>query len=162
MNRQSSALAKHLCRSYEFDAELGDGSEKRMEGLMYNFEAVLRIALEGQVIEPSKFYVTVYIGQEFKSMSLVAAPPTDGGPLVTFPKDFSDIDLVIDLLEKGTTVVSEQATELCTGQAGRCLCAMQICTNHGGVEHDQEADAHGRGALGGEEDRHFSGGVRHT
>ena len=57
MNRQSSALAKHLCRSYEFDAELGDGSEKRMEGLMYNFEAVLRIALEGQVIELSKFYV---------------------------------------------------------------------------------------------------------
>ena len=84
-----------------------------MEGLMYNFEAVLRIALEGQVIEPSKFYVTVYIGQEFKSMSLVAAP-TDGGPLVTFLKDFSDIDLLIDLLEKGATVVSEQATESCT------------------------------------------------
>ena len=44
-NKKSSRLAMLLCHAYEFDAELAEGSEQRMEGLMFHYEAVLRVAL---------------------------------------------------------------------------------------------------------------------
>jgi len=110
-NQQSSSLAEHLCRAYEFDAELAAGSEKRMEGLMFHYEAVLRIALEGKPIELSKFYVTDYIGATYQDMLLVGALPAGGGSLVRFVQDFSDMDLVIDLLKKGKIVVSQKQSE---------------------------------------------------
>ncbi|CAE7570495.1 unnamed protein product [Symbiodinium microadriaticum] len=111
-NKKSSRLATHLCHAYEFDAELAEGSEKRMEGLMFHYEAVLRIALEGKPIALNKFYTTDYIGMKFKTMPvLVAAPPTGGRKMVEFVKDFVEIDAVIKLLEEGVTVVSQKQSE---------------------------------------------------
>ena len=110
-SNKKSALAYHLQRAYESDAGLGEGSEKRMEGLMYHYEAVLRIALEGKPIELSKFYVTDYIGATYQDMLLVGALPAGGGSLVRFVQDFSDMDLVIDLLKKGKIVVSQKQSE---------------------------------------------------
>ena len=110
-NKKSSRLATHLCHAYEFDAELAEGSEKRMEGLMFHYEAVLRIALEGKPIALNKFYVTDYIGTKFKTIRrLVAALPTDGG-MIEFVKDFGEIDAVIKLLEQGVMVVSQKQSE---------------------------------------------------
>eukprot|EP00439_Symbiodinium_sp_Y106_P038996 s2676_g4.t1 len=86
-------------------------SEKRMEGLMFYYEAVLRIALQGKPIELSKFYVTDYIGDNFKKMLLVGALPQGGGSLVEFVKDFSDVKLVIDWRKKGAIVVSQKQSE---------------------------------------------------
>ena len=110
-NKKSSRLATHLCHAYEFDAELAEGSEKRMEGLMFHYEAVLRIALERKPIELSKFYVTDYIGDNFKKMLLVGALPQGRGRLVEFVKDFSNVKLVIDWLKKGAIVVSQKQSE---------------------------------------------------
>ncbi|CAE7944669.1 unnamed protein product [Symbiodinium necroappetens] len=110
-NKKSSRLAKHLCHAYEFDAELAEGSEKRMEGVMFYYEAVRRIALDGKPIELSQFYVTDYIGDNFKKMLLVGALPQGGGRLVEFVKDFSDVKLVIDWLKKGAIVVSQKQSE---------------------------------------------------
>ena len=107
-----SRLALHVQRAYEYDAELSEGSEKRMEALMYHYEAVLRIALEGKAIDLSKFYKTKFIGKKFQSMSLVAALPTDGSDLVKFVDEFSQVDLVIRLLKKGITVVSRKQAEI--------------------------------------------------
>ena len=107
-NKKSSCLAMHVCHAYEFDAELAEGSEKRMEGLMFHYEAVLRVALAGKPIELRKFYVTNYIGDKFKTLSLVGALPTNAGSLVEFVTDFSDMDFVIDLLKKGKIVVSQK------------------------------------------------------
>ena len=111
-NKKSSRLATHLCHAYEFDAELAEGSEKRMEGLMFHYEAVLRIALDGKPIALNKFYTTHYIGTKFKRMrGLVAALPTDGGNIIEFVQDFVEIDAVIKLLEEGVTVVSQKQSE---------------------------------------------------
>ena len=108
-----SLLALHLQQAYEYDADLSEGSEKRMEGLMFHYEAVLRIALEGKAIALRKFYATDFIRDKFKDMSLVAALPTDGSDLVEFVKDFKvNIKRVISLLEQGITVVSEKQAEI--------------------------------------------------
>ena len=111
---KGSRLAFHLEKAYEYDAELSEGSEKRMEGLMFNYEAVLRIALGGKPIALRKFYATDFIGEKFKDMSLVAALPTDGSDLVEFVKDFTKVNMerVIRLLEKGITVVSNKQQEV--------------------------------------------------
>jgi len=109
--KDKSPLAYHLQKAYEFDAGLGEGSEKRMEGLMFHYEAVLRIALAGKPIELRKFYVTNYIGNNFKTLSLVGALPTNAGSLVEFVQDFRDMDFVINLLEKGKIVVSKKQSE---------------------------------------------------
>ncbi|CAE7243477.1 unnamed protein product [Symbiodinium sp. CCMP2592] len=88
------------------------GSEKRMEGLMFHYEAVLRIALDGKPIALNKFYTTHYIGTKFKRMrGLVAALPTDGGNIIEFVQDFIEIDAVIKLLEEGVTIVSQKQSE---------------------------------------------------
>ena len=72
--KKKSPLAYHLQKAYESHAGLGEGSEKRMEGLMFHYEAVLRIALEGKPIALNKFYTTDYMGTKFKRMRrLVAA-----------------------------------------------------------------------------------------
>ena len=78
---------------------------------MFYYEAVLRIALQGKPIELSKFYVTDYIGDNFKKMLLVGALPQGGGSLVEFVKDFSDVKLVIDWRKKGAIVVSQKQSE---------------------------------------------------
>ena len=110
--KKKSPLAYHLQKAYESDAGLGEGSEKRMEGLMFHYEAVLRIALEGKPIALNKFYTTDYMGTKFKRMRrLVAALPTDGGDIIVFVKDFGDIDAVIKLQEEGVTVVSQKQSE---------------------------------------------------
>ena len=98
--KNKSPLAYHLQKAYELDAGLGEGSEKRLEGLMFHNEAVLRIALEGKPIELSKLYLTGYIGDNFKTMLLVGALPQGGGRLVEFVTNFSNMDFVIDLLKR--------------------------------------------------------------
>ena len=110
--QKRSRLALHLQKAYEYDAQLGEGSEKRMEGLMYHYEAVLRIALDGKPICLKEFYKTDFIGDQFKYMSLVAALPEGTSSLVEFVKDFSDMKHVTGLLKKGITVVSTKQVEV--------------------------------------------------
>ena len=81
--KNKSPRAYHLQKACEFDTGLGEDSEKRMEGLMFHYEAVLRIAFEGKLMELSKFYLTDDIGDNFKAMLLVGALPQGGeGELV--------------------------------------------------------------------------------
>ena len=62
---EESPIAHHLQLAYEYDAELGQDSEKSMEGLMYHYEAVLRLATEGKPFSLQSFYKSKHIGFEF-------------------------------------------------------------------------------------------------
>ena len=105
-------LAFHLQRAYECDADLSKGSEKWMEGLMYHYESVLRVALNGNKVALCEFYQTDFIGESLKHKVLVAKVPEGGDKLVECVKNFKDIAAIRSLLEKGIAVVPKAQSEV--------------------------------------------------
>lgn len=107
---RSSSVAFHLQQAYAADAMLGHGIEKKMEALMYHYEAVLRKVVEGKTFLLNNFYKGAHVGEEFLEME-VRAPVPSGTDLVWTVIDFSNPDCVLGHLRAGRIVVSKSPTE---------------------------------------------------
>ncbi|CAE7485498.1 unnamed protein product [Symbiodinium microadriaticum] len=109
-NANDRSLAYHLQQAYAADAVLGSDTEKKMEPLMYHYEAVLRKAAEGKTFTLKQFYKSEHVSDQLMASSVKAKVlPQD--TLVEFVKDFSDHTRVLGLLQTGFIVVSEFHSE---------------------------------------------------
>ena len=105
---KNSALAYHLHKAYMSDAMLGNGAEKKMEAVLYHYEAVLRAALKGKEFTLKDFYRSDNIGPTFVNMKVRARMPDDEAEdkLVCTVADFKNGTQLLELLKKGFIVVS--------------------------------------------------------
>ena len=109
-NANDRSLVYHLQQAYAADAVLGLDAEKKMEPLMYHYEAVLRKASEGKTFTLKQFYKSKHVSDQLVASAVKAkVPPQD--TLVEFVKDFSDHTRVLGLLQTGFIVVSEFHSE---------------------------------------------------
>ncbi|CAE7829071.1 unnamed protein product, partial [Symbiodinium sp. KB8] len=99
-------LGFHLQQAYAADAVLGLDTEKKMEPLMYHYEAVLRKASEGKTFTLKQFYKSEHSSQSFTDKR-VTAPVPERDNLVELVTDFSDRTRVLEFLQTGFMVVSE-------------------------------------------------------
>ena len=109
--RDGSSLAFHLKEAFRCDALLGCGTEKKMEGLLYHYEAVLRKAVEGQTFTLKQFYQSKHCGERFEDLE-VKAPVPKRTDLVERLPDFQDKKRVLDNLNSGFIVVSDCQNEV--------------------------------------------------
>ena len=109
--RDGSSLAFHLKRAYRCDALLGFGTEKKMEGLLYHYEAVLRKAVDGQTFTLKQFYQSKHCGERFGNWE-VKAPVPKQTELVESVPDFQNQELVLGKLNSGFIVVSDFQNEV--------------------------------------------------
>ena len=105
-----SALAFHLCKTYESDALLKPFAEKEMEALMHHYEAVLRSALQGSEFALKDFYKSQHVGPDFEDIIVNAQVPC-ARELVRMVADFTNRRLLRRLLTEGFIVVSRDPTE---------------------------------------------------
>ena len=99
------SLAYHLQQAYAADAVLGLDAEKKMEPLMYHYEAVLRKASEGKTFTLKQFYKSEHVSDQLVASAVKAKVPAQD-TLVEYVKDFSDQARVLELLRTGFIVVS--------------------------------------------------------
>ena len=99
-------LCFHLQQAYAHDAVLGDGAEKKMEGLLYHYEAVLRKAVEGKTFTLKQFYRSKHCGERFENLR-VKNPVPEQTDLVERLPDFQDKKRVLGKLKQGFIVVSD-------------------------------------------------------
>ena len=104
------SLCFHLQQAYAHDAVLEDGAEKKMEGLLYHYEAVLRKAVEGKTFTLKQFYQSKHCGERFDNLR-VKAPVPEQTDLVERLPDFQDKKRVLGKLEQGFIVVSDLQNE---------------------------------------------------
>lgn len=109
-NLSSCPLAFHLQQVYSHDAILGRGAEKKMEGLLFHFEAVLRLATEGREFTLGGFYKTEHICAKLRDTIVTAPLPPDGTVIREVP-DFTDMDFIIAHLTDGYIMVSQFDSE---------------------------------------------------
>ena len=109
--KDGSSLAFHLKRAYWCDALLRDGAEKKMEGLLYHYEAVLRKAVEGKTFTLKQFYQSKHCGNRFENLRVNAPVPEQEDLVERFP-DFQDQKRVLRELNKGFIVVSDFQSEV--------------------------------------------------
>ena len=102
--KDGSSVAFHLKQAYRCDALLG--TEKKMEGLLYHYEAVLRKAVEDQTFTLWQFYQSGRRGEKFENLH-VKAPVPEQTDLVESVPDFQDQKRVLDKLNQGFIVVSD-------------------------------------------------------
>ena len=107
---KSVSLCFHLQQAYAHDAVLGDGAEKKMEGLLYHYEAVLRKAVEGKTFTLKQFYRSKHCGERFENLR-VKAPVPEQTDLVERLPDFQDKKRVLGKLKQGFIVVSDLQNE---------------------------------------------------
>ena len=100
------SLCFHLQQAYAHDAVLGDGAEKKMEGLLYHYEAVLRKAVEGKTFTLKQFYRSKHCGERFENLR-VKNPVPEQTDLVERLPDFQDKKRVLGKLKQGFIVVSD-------------------------------------------------------
>ncbi|CAJ1361539.1 unnamed protein product [Effrenium voratum] len=101
-------LGFHLQQAYAADALLGSDTEKKMEPLMYHYEALLRKASEGKTF--TEFYKSEHVSPKLVGLEVKAKVPAQER-LVEFVKDFSEQARVLELLQTGFIVVSEFQNE---------------------------------------------------
>ena len=108
---KENSLCFHLQQAYAHDAVLGDGTEKKMEGLLYHYEAVLRKAVEGQTFTLKQFYQSKHCGERFEDLE-VKAPVPKRTDLVERLPNFQDEKRVLGQLKQGFIVVSDLQNEV--------------------------------------------------
>ena len=109
--KDGSSLAFHLKEAFRCDALLGFGTEKKMEGLLYHYEAVLRKAVEGKTFTLKQFYRSKHCGERFVNWE-VKAPVPKQTELVERVPDFQDQKRVLGKLNSGFIVVSDCQNEV--------------------------------------------------
>ena len=132
--KDGSSLAFHLKQVYRCDALLGFGTEKKMEGLLYHYEAVLRKAVEGQTFTLKQFYQSKQFGKRFLNLR-AKAPVPEQTDLVERVPDFQDEERVLGKLNSGFIVVSDCQNEVGveylapfrTAEAGKLIVACVQC-----------------------------------
>ena len=105
-NANDRSLAYHLQQAYAADAVLDSDTEKKMESLMYHYEAVLRKALEGKNFTLNDFFKSARTSDNLWQSEVTMKVP-NASQLVRSVKDFSKAEDVLRLLETGFIVVSE-------------------------------------------------------
>lgn len=105
-----SKLAFHLRQAYAADAFLTLGTEKKMEDLLFHFEAVLRVSLAGQCFFLKDFYNTKHLSQEL-GLTTVRAELPSGNEVVVRVDNFADMTRISVLLKSGFIVVSNLQAE---------------------------------------------------
>jgi hypothetical protein len=110
-HHETATLGHHLHALYDADRGVGPDAEKKMEAIMYHYEAVLRKANEGTVFSLQAFYQTEHVGKNFSDVR-VTAPVPERVTLVEELDDFSDVDRVLHALDQGFIVVSKAHSEL--------------------------------------------------
>ena len=108
--KDGSSLAFHLQQAYRKDVLMTFGTEKRMEALLYHYEAVLRKAVEGQTFTLKQFYQSNHCGKELEDLE-VKAPVPKGTDLVERVPEIQDEELVLSKLREGFIVVNEARIE---------------------------------------------------
>ena len=98
-------LGYHLQQAYAADAVLGSDTEKKMEPLMYHYEAVLRKASEGQTFTLNDFFKSEHTSDNLWQSEVTVKVP-NASQLVRSVKDFSKAEDVLRLLRTGFIVVS--------------------------------------------------------
>ena len=106
----NTPLGFHLQQAYAADAVLGADTEKKMEPLMYHYEALLRKATEGKTFTLKQFYKSKHVSPTLVASEVKAKVPSQD-TLVEYVKDFSDQARVLELLRTGFIVVSEFHSE---------------------------------------------------
>lgn len=104
--RCKTPLGFHLQQAYAADALLGSDTEKKMEPLMYHYEAMLRKASEGKTFTLKQFYKSEHVSPKLAALEVKAKVPAQDR-LVEFVKDFSEKARVLELLRTGFIVVSD-------------------------------------------------------
>eukprot|EP00971_Amphidinium_carterae_P110757 2194011-Amphidinium_carterae.1 len=103
-----TSLQHHLHHCYASDAVLGPDAKKKMEPLMYHYEAVLRLALAGKAFKLEDFYKTPHMAASWKD-TVVTAPLGPGRQVVEV--DNFKAATVKGHLENGFIVVSKAHSE---------------------------------------------------
>jgi hypothetical protein len=111
-NQSRSAYGHHLNGLFDADLIVDQDAEKFMEAVMYHYEAVLRKSLTGEKFSLQSFYKSEHIGRGFKNTIVTAPVPAEGEKsLVQFVPDFADMTYILNLLDDGFIVVSENHSE---------------------------------------------------
>jgi len=114
-NCTTYSIAYHIQQLYAADASLDKDAEKRMESVMYHYEAVVRIAQSEKAFTFGLFYNTRFCDQNLHDMYVTAKLPllTGGESLVHYVSNFQDDPQSILLaLNNGRIVVSEKHSEI--------------------------------------------------
>ena len=113
--QSSCAIARHVKLLFDYDGEVGCGSEKSMEGVMYHFEAAKRTALRGRTLPLRDYY-----GVEAEAMSsklvrtnVFFEVPGGQNQVIHF-ESFEEDNMpeVINALKAGYIVVSLKTSEV--------------------------------------------------
>ena len=99
-------LGFHLQQAYAADAVIGSDTEKKMEPLIYHYEALLRKASGGKTFTLKQFYKSEHSSQSFDDKR-VTAPVPERDNLVELVMDFSNHTRVLEFLRTGFIVVSD-------------------------------------------------------
>eukprot|EP01124_Arcella_intermedia_P024272 TRINITY_DN4043_c0_g1_i5.p1 TRINITY_DN4043_c0_g1~~TRINITY_DN4043_c0_g1_i5.p1 ORF type:complete len:653 (-),score=114.49 TRINITY_DN4043_c0_g1_i5:14-1795(-) len=110
-NSKNSELAYHLQQVYAADATLGLDSEKKMEAVMYHYEAVLRTCLDDRPFKISTFYGGCFCGILLPKLQLIRPELGLSEHLVKMVDNFSDTEELIDQLNSGFILVSRKHSE---------------------------------------------------
>jgi len=108
----SHPIAYHLQQLYHADACLDIDSEKKMEAVLYHYEAVLRIAQAGKKFVLQEFFKTIHSDEMFAIN--VTAPFPSSGHVVKYVPNFIDSRAIFSHLDSGYIVVSEYHSEIGT------------------------------------------------
>jgi len=104
-----NAMQFHLSQIYDADAVLGPNTEKRMEALMFHYEAVLRVALAGEPFSLTDFYRGGYVDSTLSTKVTAILPSV--GNIVMNVDNFQGKEQVLGLLRQGWIVVSTDTSE---------------------------------------------------
>jgi len=109
-----SEIASHLVQLYQFDGCLEGDSEKKLEAVMYHYEALLRHVQAGRSFRLSKYFCFDQTRRFAKVPNFVTAPVKNAGGILSFVQNFDDTDEILKLLKAGCIVVSEFHSEVGT------------------------------------------------
>jgi len=105
-----TSMRLHLRGVYDADAVLGPNTEKRMEDLMFHYEALLRVGLKGKSIPLRDFYVGGCIDPELGSKQVTALLPSSRDLVLHVP-NFQNTESVLSKLRDGWILVSKEHNE---------------------------------------------------
>eukprot|EP00405_Crypthecodinium_cohnii_P048450 CAMPEP_0206596306 /NCGR_PEP_ID=MMETSP0325_2-20121206/43481_1 /ASSEMBLY_ACC=CAM_ASM_000347 /TAXON_ID=2866 /ORGANISM="Crypthecodinium cohnii, Strain Seligo" /LENGTH=710 /DNA_ID=CAMNT_0054107113 /DNA_START=55 /DNA_END=2187 /DNA_ORIENTATION=- len=108
---EDHSIPHHLQQAYAADAMVGPDAEKKMENIMYHYEALLKKCVESKEFTLMAFYCSRHIGKKFLNMTVKAHLPRQLS-LVHKVDNFQNIKEVLHYLKQGFIVVSQAHSEV--------------------------------------------------